>query len=457
MDNEKGGKSCERTLSREDRVKPEGSGARADLSVMVHNAESPMFGERLMEAICERGNLEKALKRVISNKGGAGVDGMNVKELREHLKENWVSIKAELIEGRYKPEPVKRVEIPKPKGGTRKLGVPTVLDRFIQQAMLQILQAKWDKTFSDNSYGFRPKRSAHQAIAKAQAIIREGNSYVVDIDLEKFFDRVCHDRLMSRLAQRIKDPRVLKLLRAYLEAGVFEDGLVSATTEGTPQGGPLSPFLSNVVLDELDKELEARGHCFVRYADDCNIYVKTERAGHRVMAGITRFIEKRLRLKVNTSKSAVDKPRNRSFLGFTFATVKEPHVRKISSESLKRFKVRVRKLTRRNSGRSLQEVIKCLAKYLTGWIGYFGYCETPSVLKKLDEWVRTRLRCYQWKLWKRPYNRKQELMKLGVFETTAGKASCGNKGPWRMSHSPGIKIGLNNNYFISQGLPCLAR
>lgn len=382
---------------------------------------------------------------------------MSVEELPGYLKENWPSVKRALLRGEYQPKPIRRVEIPKP-GSTekRKLGIPCVLDRFIQQAVLQVLQRKWDITFSEHSYGFRPKRSAHQAIALCQAYVKEGYTYVVDIDLEKFFDRVCHDRLMSRLAQRIEDKRALKLIRSYLEAGILEDGLVTVPTEGTPQGGPLSPFLSNVVLDELDKELEARGHRFVRYADDCNIYVRSQRAGERVMESISRFIEKRLKLKVNKRKSAVDLPQHRKVLGFTLTGGREPYRRKIAPEPLKRFRAKVRQLTRRNRGRRLEEVMTSLSEYLIGWRGYFGHCETPSVLRDLDSWVRRRLRSYQWKQWKVYRRRKAELVKLGVPAETAHFTAWSAKGPWRLSHAPGVQMALTASYFESRGLPRLA-
>lgn len=439
-------------------MKPGGHDERADLSVTRHETQSPMFGERVMEEVCERRNLEKALKRVIRNKGSAGIDGMTVEELPGYLKENWLRIKDELLKGEYRPKPVKRVEIPKPGSEEkRKLGIPCVVDRFIQQALLQELQGKWDETFSEHSYGFRPKRSAHQAIAKAQTYIQEGYCYVVDIDLEKFFDRVCHDRLMSRLATEVEDKRVLKLIRSYLQAGIMENGLVQVPTEGTPQGGPLSPLLSNIVLDELDKELESRGHRFVRYADDANIYVKSQRAGERVMESVSRFIAKRLKLKVNAAKSAVDEPRKRSFLGFTFTGGRQPNRRKIADKSLKRFKARVRQITRRNRGISLQDMINRLSVYLTGWIGYFGYCETPSIWRGLDSWIRHRLRCVQWKQWKVYKRRKSELIKLGVSEDLAQTTAFSSKGPWCLSQTPGVHIALNNGYFDSFGLTCLAQ
>lgn len=455
-DNIKGRKSPTGASSWEVRVKPEGLGERADLSATRHQSEIPMVGEHLLEEVCERRNLQRALKRVVQNKGSAGVDGMTVNELAGYLKESWPTIKEELLLGKYRPKPVKRVEIPKPgSNGKRKLGIPCVVDRFIQQALLQILQGRWDETFSENSYGFRPRRSAHQAIAKAQSYIQEGYSYVVDIDLEKFFDRVCHDRLMSRLAERIQDKRVLKLIRSYLQAGILENGLVRSPIEGTPQGGPLSPFLSNVVLDELDKELESRGHRFVRYADDCNIYVKSLRSGDRVMASISRFITNRLKLRVNTDKSAVDLPRNRRFLGFTFTGGVRPNRRKIADKSLKRFKARIRQITRRNRGISLPDMIHRLNVYLTGWIGYFGFCEASSLFRNLDRWIRHRLRCVQWKQWKIYHRRKAELIRLGVREDLAHTTAFSSKGPWRISNTPGVRIALNNSYFVSLGLLCL--
>lgn len=456
MDDLKGRKLSKETFNRTAEVKPWVSGARADSSTSMQNTKSPMFGKNLMEEVCGRSNLQKALKRVIQNKGSAGVDGMTVAELPGYLKENWLAIKELLLKGDYTPIPVKRVEIPKP--GTsekRKLGIPCVLDRFIQQAILQGLQPKWDATFSECSYGFRPGRSCHQAIAKAQEYLQEGFKIVVDIDLEKFFDRVCHDRLMSKLADRIEDKRALKLIRRYMTAGIMEGGLVSVPTEGTPQGGPLSPFLSNVVLDELDKELEMRGHKFVRYADDCNIYTKSERAGERIMSSITSFITRRLKLKVNADKSAVDKPQNRKFLGFSFTGGGKPNRRKIAPKSLARFRAKVRSLTRRNRGKKMENRIKELSEYLTGWRGYYGFCETPSVLRDLDSWIRRRLRCIQWKQWKRYRKRKAELVKLGVPQDIAHMTAWSPKGPWRMSYSQGVQMALTGKHFEKLGLPRL--
>jgi len=341
--------------------------------------EDPAGNQRGMEEVCERGNRREALKRVRANQGSPGIDGMTVEELPGYLEQHWPAIREQLWSGTYEPKPVKRVEIPKPDGGVRKLGIPTVLDRFVQQAVQQVLQKQWDPTFSEHSYGFRPGRSAQQAVAQAQQYIAEGYGWCVDFDLEKFFDRVNHDKLMGAIAKRVEDKRLLKLIRAFLNAGVMEDGLVSPSVEGTPQGGPLSPLLSNLVLDELDRELERRGHRFVRYADDSNIYVRSERAGQRVMESIKRFITEKLKLKVNESKSAVAKPQERKFLGFSFTSGKELK-RKIAPKAIDRFKEQIREITAKSRGRNMGQVMEELARYIRGWRGYFGFCETPSVL-----------------------------------------------------------------------------
>jgi RNA-directed DNA polymerase len=409
----------------------------------------------LMEEVVHRENLWKALKRVKSNGGASGVDGMTVQQLPDFLREHWLRIKEELLTGAYKPQPVRRVEIPKPDGGTRQLGIPTVLDRFIQQAVLQVLQRRWDPTFSESSYGFRPGRSAHQAVAKAQSYMQEGFTWVVDLDLEKFFDRVNHDILMGRAAKRVSDKRLLKLIRGYLEAGVLENGLVETREEGTPQGGPLSPLLSNLLLDDLDRELELRGHRFVRYADDCNVYVRSERAGLRVMEGLKAFLIQKLKLKVNESKSAVARPSQRKFLGFSF-TSGEQVKRRIAPKAILRFKERVRELTRRTRGVGIERMIEELGRYLTGWRGYFGYCETPSVLGKLEGWIRRRLRCFLWKQWKRGRVRFKELTIRGVGKDLAAKTAGSAHGPWHLSNSPALAIALNNAYFRSLGVPSLA-
>jgi RNA-directed DNA polymerase len=425
-----------------------------ELSVAKRNAQSPTQTDSLMEEVCQRDNLWKALKRVQANKGAPGVDGMTVHKLPKHLKRHWPKIREQLLAGTYRPQPVKRVEIPKPDGGVRKLGIPTALDRFIQQAVLQVLQGGWDRTFSEHSYGFRPRRSAHQAVAQAQAYIAAGCGVTVDIDLEKFFDRVNHDMLMGRIAKRVDDKRVLKLIRAFLNAGVLENGLVSSSEEGTPQGGPLSPLLSNLMLDDLDRELERRGLRFVRYADDCNIYVRSRRAGERVMQSITRFLTGKLKLKVNESKSAVARPAERKFLGFSFTSGRELK-RRIAPKSLLRFKKRVRELTKRNRGVSLARMVEQLRLYLTGWRGYFGYCQTPSVLRDLDSWISRRLRCFQWKQWKRGTTRFAELRKRGVGKDLAAQTAGSSRGLWHISRSPALNIALPGAYFASLGLPSL--
>lgn len=417
--------------------------------------ESPAISERLMEEVLEKRNLKKALKRVKANRGSAGVDGMTVHQLMPYLVKHWPEHREQLLNGVYQPQPVRRVEIPKPDGGVRKLGIPTVLDRLIQQAMLQVLQGKWDPTFSEHSYGFRPNRSAHQAVAKAQEYIAEGYRVVVDFDLEKFFDRVNHDKLMGQVAKRIADKRVLKLIRAFLNAGIMEGGLVSASVEGTPQGGPLSPLLSNLVLDELDRELERRGHRYVRYADDSNIYVRSKRAGQRVMESVTGFITEKLKLKVNGEKSAVARPQERKFLGFSFTGQVEPK-RRIAPKAAKRFKERVREITRRRKGHSMEKRLEELKRYLTGWRGYFGFCQTPSVLAELDSWVRRRLRCLYWIQWKTGRRRFEELHRRGVKRQLAANTAGSNHGPWRMSVSIALGAALSNAFFDSLGLPKLA-
>jgi len=417
--------------------------------------ESPSACNRLMEEVCERENLKQALKRVKANKGGPGVDGMTVQALPGYLREHWPSIRVALLDGTYRPQPVRRVEIPKPDGGgVRKLGIPSALDRFVQQAVLQVLQRRWDPTFSNASYGFRPGRSAHQAVAHAQDYIRAGYRWVVDLDLEKFFDRVNHDVLMSRVAKRISDRRMLRLIRAFLTAGVMENGLIGATDEGTPQGGPLSPLLSNLMLDDLDRELERRGLRFVRYADDCNVYVRSERAGQRVMAGLKAFLVGRLKLKVNEAKSAVARPHTRKFLGFSFLDRGQVK-RRIAPKALARFKVRIRELTQRSHGISVDQMIGALNRYLTGWRGYFGFCETPSVLQRLDEWVRRRIRCFFWKQWRRGRTRFRELVARGVDRNLAAQTAGSPHNAWRLSNSPALQRALTNRFLRSLGLPSL--
>jgi len=405
--------------------------------------ESPAITEQLMEEVCERENCKQALKRVKANKGSPGVDGMTVHELPGYLKQHWPAIREQLLSGTYKPQPVRRKEIRKPDGGMRKLGIPTVLDRFIQQAVMQVLQSRWDRTFSDHSYGFRPGRSAHQAVAKAQQYIAEGYRWCVDLDLEKFFDRVSHDKLMARIETRVGDQRMRKLIRAFLRAGVMEDGLVSPVDEGTPQGGPLSPLLSNIVLDEFDRELERRGLRFARYADDSNIYVRSRRAGERVMASITRFITTKLKLRVNEQKSAVARPWERKFLGFSFTANREPK-RRLAPKAVIRFKAKVRELTRRTRGVKVERMAED-----------FGQCQTPSVLQGLEEWTRRRLRSAIWKQWKRGSVRFAELRKRGVGKDLAAQTAGSAHGPWRLANSPALGFALPNAYFDSLGIPRL--
>jgi RNA-directed DNA polymerase len=417
--------------------------------------ESLAIGEQLMEEVCEREDCKQALARVKANKGSAGVDGMTVHELPEFLKQQWPAIREQLLSGTYKPQPVRRVEIPKPDGGgMRKLGIPSALDRFIQQAVMQVLQHKWDRTFSDHSYGFRPGRSAHQAVAAAQQYIAAGYRWVVDLDLEKFFDRVNHDKLIAKIAERVSDKRLLKLIRAFLRAGVMEGGLVSPVDEGTPQGGPLSPLLSNIVLDELDRELERRGLHFARYADDSNIYVRSRRAGERVMESLTRFITAKLKLKVNQQKSAVARPWARKFLGFSFTSAGIPK-RRIAPKAVDRFKERIRELTSRTRGVSTERMLEDLSRYLRGWFGYFGKCETPSVLAGLEQWLRRRLRSAIWKQWKRGPARFAALRKRNVSDDLAAQTAGSALGPWRLANSPALSIALSNAYFDSLGIPRL--
>lgn len=416
------------------------------------STESPTSNDRLMERICDPLNLEGAMARVIANGGAPGVDGMTVKQLEKYFERHRDRIISELLSGTYRPQPVLRVEIPKPDGGMRKLGIPTAVDRVIQQAILLVLSPEWDETFSDNSFGFRPHRSAHDAVARAQSYLEEGHTWVVDLDLEKFFDRVNHDVLMSRVARRVEDKRLLKLIRAFLNSGVMVEGLFSGTPEGTPQGGPLSPLLSNLLLDELDRELESRGLRFARYADDCNIYVKSQRAGERVLQSMTAWLDQKLRLKVNQAKSAVDRPWKRKFLGFTFTTRRQ---RRIAPQSKAKFKKRIREITKRNRGSSLDHVIRDLRRYLIGWRGYFGFCQTPSVLRELDSWIHRRLRSYAWKQWKTGQRRFKELRKLGVGKDLAAQTAGSRKGIWHNSRSPALSFALPGRVLVELGVPLL--
>lgn len=406
----------------------------------------------MIEEVLSRANMLSALARVEENKGSHGVDGMSVKTLRRHLLQNWSNIRESIRKGTYEPSPVRRVEIPKPNGGTRSLGIPTVTDRLIQQAITQVLTPVFDPTFSEHSYGFRPQRRGHDAVRKARSFMQEGYRIVVDIDLEKFFDRVHHDRLMARLTERVKDKALLKLIRSYLQAGVMEDGLVRATEEGTPQGGPLSPLLSNVVLDELDKELEKRNLRFVRYADDSNIYVKTWKAGQRVMKSVCSFIERKLRLKVNRTKSAVDRPWKRKFLGFTFGREKEKPQIRIAKQSLQRVKAKIKAMTSRSSSTPMEIRIRELNQYLMGWCGYYALAETKSVFQELDAWTRRRLRMCKWKQWKLPKTKVRELISLGIPKQKAHEWGNSRKKYWRIALSPILSRALGNQYWSTNGL-----
>src|SRR5690348_14558481 len=413
--------------------------------------ESPALTEQLMEEVCDRGNLVRAWKRVRQNKGSPGVDGMTIDDTKDYLREHWPSIRSQLLKGTYQPRPVKRVEIPKPDGGVRKLGVPCVVDRLIQQALLQVLQKRWDPTFSKHSYGFRPGRSAHQAVAQAQRYIAKGYSVVVDLDLEKFFDRVNHDGLMARVAARVSDNRVLKLIRAFLKAGVMEDGLVSPVEEGAPQGGPLSPLLSNLVLDDLDKELERRGHRFCRYADDCNIYVGSRRAGERVMASLSRFLRETLKLAVNPNKSAVDRPWKRKFLGFSMTAHRECRVR-VAPQAVERFKEVMRQKFREGRGRNLRAFLDSLKPKLRGWASYFSVAETRNVFEDLDQWLRRKLRCMEWRKWKKPRTGMRKLIALGLDRGCARESAFNGRGPWWNAGASHMNAALPTAYFRRLGL-----
>jgi len=411
--------------------------------------------ERLMEEVIEKANLKAALKRVKQNKGGPGIDGMTVGELPEHLKREWIRIREELLAGTYRPQPVKRQTIPKAGGGERELGIPTVLDRFLQQALLQVLQPRWDPDFSDHSYGFRPKRRAHQAIERAQCYVQAGRRVVVDVDLAKFFDRANHDIVMERVSRKIADKRVLGLIRRYLEAGVMVSGVVVERREGTPQGGPLSPLLANVLLDEVDKELEKRGHAFVRYADDLNVYVRTKAAGERVYEGLKKLFG-RLRLVVNEDKSAVDLAWRRDFLGYSFWVAEGRRIRRrVAGKALGAMKQRVREITNRNGGRSLTAVAAELKAYLTGWREYFQQAETPGAFRDLDGWVRHRLRCLQLKQWKRGKTVYREMRARGASSDTAARVAANARRWWRNSAML-LNSALPNRFFDELGVPRLA-
>jgi RNA-directed DNA polymerase len=440
---------------------PEGSGRNpreygvGASSVPVRKEETRPENEELMEEVVESKNLMKAYRRVVRNKGAAGVDEMRVEELKRYLKTGWPKIKEQLLEDRYKPQPVRRVEIPKPGGkGIRLLGIPTVVDRLIQQAVLQVLEPVFDPGFSEHSYGFRAGRSAHQAVLKAKGYVTSGKRWVVDLDIERFFDRVNHDVLMSRVARKVKDKRVSRLIRRYLQSGIMCGGLVEPSREGTPQGGPLSPLLSNVLLDELDRELERRGHAFCRYADDCNIYVASRRAGERVKESVTRFLAKRLKLKVNEEKSSIDRPWRRKFLGYSMTADKTPRL-KVAPESEARLKGKLKQLFKRGMGRSVSQVIEEMKRLLVGWSNYFKLAEVKNVFERLDEWIRRRLRCILWRQWKRPRTRAKNLMKYGLPEVQACKSAGNGRGPWWNAGARHMNLALPKSFFDRLGLVSL--
>lgn len=427
-------------------------GAEADVTTRVRTKAGLEQPSGLMDAVVERGNLMRAYQRVVENKGAAGVDGIGVAEFKAHLKQHWATIKAKLLAGTYIPQPVRRVDIPKPQGGVRTLGIPTLTDRLIQQALHQVLAPIFEVDFSDASYGFRPGRNAHQAVKAARQYVAEGRRVVVDIDLEKFFDRVNHDVLMGKLAKKISDGRVLRLIRRYLEAGMMADGLVSPRTEGTPQGGPLSPLLSNILLTELDRELERRGHAFCRYADDCNIYVKSQAAGERVMASITRFLA--AKLKVNAAKSAVAPPWKRTFLGYSLTWHKAPRLR-IAPTSQQRLADKIRGVLKGARGRSLTYTIAKLNPILRGWAAYFKLTETKRALEELDGWLRRKLRCILWRQWKRPYTRAKNLMQAGLTEERAFRSAFNQRGPWWNSGASHMNHAFPKSFFDRLGLVAL--
>jgi len=419
-------------------------------------AESEFDTENLLEKIVDKRNFFDAYKRVVANKGSHGIDGMSVDELLPYLKENYSTLVANLLEGKYEPQPVRRAEIPKPNGGIRLLGIPTVIDRTIQQAINQVINPMFDKDFSDSSYGFRPKRSTHMALKQAQGYINEGYRYVVDMDLEKFFDNVNHDLLMHLVSRKIKDKRVLKLIRKYLESGIMLKGMLVKSEDGTPQGGPLSPLLSNILLDELDKELERRGHKFCRYADDCNIYVKSRRAGERVLGSITKFLNTKLKLKVNTEKSAVSSPTKRKFLGYSFYYGKGGIRFRVHEKSYERLKEKIRKITNRNVSMNFNYRIKKLNEITTGWVNYFKLADMKTNLQELDGWIRRRLRACVWKTWKLVRTKFNNLMKLGVPKQKAWEYANTRKGYWRTSASPILSKTITNQRLTNHGFKGLS-
>jgi len=435
-----------------------GTGEGKGRSVAVSTKEEAMQLDtsRLLDSVLESENLSEAYRRVLKNQGSPGVDGMTVEELGPYLKDHWLGIREQMLSSRYMPQAVRGVEIPKASGGKRLLGIPTVLDRFIQQAIHQVLARIYDPTFSDSSYGFREGRSTHGAVKRAREYVEEGYRWVVDMDLEKFFDRVNHDILMSRIGKRVKDKRLLGIIRRYLQAGLLLGGLTSPREEGTPQGGPLSPLLSNILLDELDKELETRGHRFVRYADDCNVYVKSEEAGKRVLESITKWLEKRLKLKVNREKSGVDRPWKRKFLGYSMTANLDPKL-KISPKSIERLKESLKEIFRKGRGRKLETIIEELRSRLTGWISYYRLTQVRGILTELDQWIRRRLRCIIWRQLKRVYPRAKALMRRGLTEERAWRSATNQRGPWWNAGASHMNQAYPNSYFEKLGLVSLEK
>ena len=432
-------------------------GVYSDLSAMSNlKARSEINTGNLLEKIVDKRNFFEAYKKVVANKGSHGIDGMKVDELLPFLQEHYQTLKADLLKGKYKPQPVKRVEIPKPNGGVRLLGVPTVIDRLIQQAINQVINPIFDREFSNTSYGFRPGRNAHMALKQAQIYINEGYRKVVDMDLEKFFDTVNHDLLMSLVSRKIKDKRVLKLIRKYLNSGIMLKGVPVKSEDGTPQGGPLSPLLSNILLNELDKELERRGHRFCRYADDCNIYVKSTRAGERVLGNITKFLEQKLKLKVNAEKSAVSTPTKRKFLGYSFYYGKGGIKFRVHNKRYERLKEKIRNITNRNVSMNFNYRIKKLNEIIVGWVNYFKLADMKSKLIELDKWIRRRLRACVWKTWKKIKTRFQNLMKLGIPRDKAWEFANTRKGYWRISKSPILNKTVTNQRLINHGFKSLS-